>query len=196
MTPQSQIAEPKRNRGSARLSDTRLDAVLILARRLGQSPDLWIHLTEGLTAGAVVDMAQRAAAVLPAQPKPEHAEKEAPAALDIADLPFVRDPTEAETAAGHKGRVFWSATEGGGYFVGRMRGKAYAEAALRFMASGSAESYLLPWVVRDMTANGRDLGAVGMGFLSHFGAMASAAQHILDAHCKGDKRAAPEKGEA
>lgn len=92
------------------------------------------------------------------------------ALASIEALPFVRDPTPDELAAGHKGRIFWTAQPSGNWQADYDEGEAWARALLDHMAEHRGR-YLLGWVVRDME-RGLRLSGQAVGFLAVFADMA------------------------
>jgi hypothetical protein len=99
----------------------------------------------------------------------------------IKQLPFVRDATRAERAAGMPGRKFWAVASTGDYAADRRAGQQFAREALAFMVAHDFPA-LLGWIVRDMCAedDDRHLGAVECGFLSAIARQAIGGAHALD----------------
>ena len=94
-------------------------------------------------------------------------------ALSVASveaLPFVRNPTPEEVAAGHKGRIFWTATPSGNWQADCDEGAAWARALLDHMAEHQGR-YMLGWVVQAMKAEPRMSGQA-VGFLAVFADLA------------------------
>ena len=102
--------------------------------------------------------------------------RKAVALASIEALPFVRDPTPDELAAGQKGRIFWTAQPSGNWLSDCNEGEAWARALLDHMAE-HRDRYLLGWVVRDME-RGPHLSGQAVGFLAVFADMARFANML------------------
>ena len=89
----------------------------------------------------------------------------------VLSLPFVRDATADERAAGAEPRNFWCVEPSGNYAHNCAMGAQYARAALDYMVIANAP-YLLQWSVFDMSLLRRPRSGVEIGFLSAFGRLA------------------------
>lgn len=89
-------------------------------------------------------------------------------------LPFVKDATEEERAAGAEPRSFWSVTPTDHYGTDCATGARYGALALEYMSS-TRTPQILQWAVIDMMSMGRAHSGIEVGFLSAFGRAASAA---------------------
>jgi hypothetical protein len=89
-------------------------------------------------------------------------------------LPYVRDTTDHERAAGADPRCFWSVTPSGHYGTDCATGAQYGALALDYMATNRTP-YLFQWSVIDMMSMGRAHSGIEIGFLSAIGRAASAA---------------------
>jgi hypothetical protein len=92
----------------------------------------------------------------------------------VLSLPFVRDATADERAAGSDPRNFWCVEPSGSYAHDCALGAQYANAALDYMVSTNAP-YLLQWSVFDMFLLRRPQSGVEIGFVAAFGRLAMQA---------------------
>ena len=99
------------------------------------------------------------------------------ALASIAALPFVRDPTPEEVAAGQKGRIFWTCPQPSRDWQADCdQGEAWARALLAHMAE-YRDCFMLGWVVRDMRHEPKMSGQA-VGFLSVFANLARFASML------------------
>lgn len=89
-------------------------------------------------------------------------------------LPFVRDVTEDERAAGSDPRCFWSVIPAGHYSTDCATGARYGALALDYMSANQMPQ-ILQWAVFDMMSMGRRHSGIEVGFLSTFGRAATSA---------------------
>lgn len=92
----------------------------------------------------------------------------------VLSLPFVRDATADERAAGSEPRRFWCVHPTGNFGHDCAMGAQYARAALDYMVIANAP-YLLQWSVFDMSEMQRPRSGVEIGFVSAFGRLAMLA---------------------
>lgn len=92
----------------------------------------------------------------------------------VLALPFVRDTTLREQAAGAAPRSFWSVQPTGNYGPDCATGARYAALALNFMVAANSPQ-ILQWAVCDMMTAGRSHSGIEAGFLSVFGRLAAQA---------------------
>lgn len=90
----------------------------------------------------------------------------------VLALPFVRDTTLREQAAGAAPRSFWSVQPTGNYGLDCATGARYAALALDFMVAANSPQ-ILQWAVCDMMTAGRSHSGIEVGFLSVFGRLAA-----------------------
>lgn len=86
----------------------------------------------------------------------------------VLNLPFVRDASASERAAGAAPRSFWTVHPSGDFIADCGVGAGYAVAALDYMASANAPE-ILSWAVFDMMRLPRARSGVEVGFLMSFG---------------------------
>lgn len=87
-------------------------------------------------------------------------------------LPFVRDTTAQEQAAGTAPRSFWHVMPTGNYSADCDTGVAYAALALEYMVAANSPQ-ILQWSVFDMMKLGRNHSGLEVGFMSTFGKIAT-----------------------
>lgn len=122
-------------------------------------------------AGLTISLPQIAQAI----PRPfAHGTTTQPPTHPVLALPFVRDTTEREQAAGAAPRSFWSVTPTGHYGTDCTTGAHYGALALDYMST-TRTPQILQWAVIDMLSMGRRPSGVEVGFLSSFGRTASMA---------------------
>lgn len=92
----------------------------------------------------------------------------------VLSLPFVRNATADERAAGANPRSFWCVQPSGSYAQDCAMGAQYARAALNYMVIADAP-YLLQWSVFDMSLLQRPPSGVEVGFVAAFGRLATQA---------------------
>lgn len=92
----------------------------------------------------------------------------------VLSLPFVRDRSEAEKAAGALPRCFWSVEPTGHYGGDCGTGGHYARLALDYMVQHETP-YLFQWCIFDMMRLGRTHSGIEVGFLSVFGRISAEA---------------------
>jgi hypothetical protein len=92
----------------------------------------------------------------------------------VLALPFVRNTTLREQAAGAAPRCFWSVQPTGNYGPDCATGAHYAALALAYMVK-SRTPQILQWAVCDMMTAGRGHSGIEVGFLSVFGRLAAQA---------------------
>lgn len=90
----------------------------------------------------------------------------------VLSLPFVRDTTAQEQAAGAPPRSFWQVKPTGDYGSDCATGALYAELALDYMVAANAPQ-VLQWTVFDMMTIGRRHSGIEVGFMSAFGRIAT-----------------------
>lgn len=95
----------------------------------------------------------------------------------VLSLPFVRDATADERAAGSEPRRFWCVHPTGNFGHDCAMGAQYARAALDYMVIANAP-YLLQWSVFDMSVMQRPRSGVEIGFVSAFGRLAMQAHAV------------------
>lgn len=89
----------------------------------------------------------------------------------VLKLPFVRDASASERAAGAPPRSFWAVHPSGDFIADCAVGTGYAAAALDYMVAANAPE-ILSWAVFDMMRLPRARSGVEVGFLSAFGRVA------------------------
>jgi hypothetical protein len=92
----------------------------------------------------------------------------------VLALPFVRQTTLREQAAGAVPRSFWDVQPTGNYGPDCATGARYAALALDFMVAANSPQ-ILQWAVCDMMTAGRAHSGIEVGFLSTFGRIAALA---------------------
>jgi len=92
----------------------------------------------------------------------------------VLALPFVRNTTLREQAAGAAPRSFWDVQPTGDYGPDCATGARYAALALDFMVAVNSPQ-ILQWTVCDMMTAGRAHSGIEVGFLSTFGQIATHA---------------------
>jgi hypothetical protein len=92
----------------------------------------------------------------------------------VLALPFVRNTTLREQAAGAAPRSYWDVQPTGDYGPDCATGARYAALALDFMVS-SRSPQIFQWAVCDMMTAGRAHSGIEVGFLSTFGQIATHA---------------------
>jgi hypothetical protein len=97
-----------------------------------------------------------------------------PLSHPVLALPFVRNVTPREQAAGAATRSFWSIQPTGDYGQDCATGARYAALAFETMAS-TRTPQILQWAVLDMMTAGRTHSGIKVGFLSAFGQIAAQA---------------------
>lgn len=96
----------------------------------------------------------------------------------VLTLPFVRDASASERAAGAAPRSFWTVHSSGDFIADCGVGSGYAAAALDYMVAANAPE-ILSWAVFDMMRLPRARSGVEVGFLTAFGRAA------VQAHAAG-----------
>jgi hypothetical protein len=96
----------------------------------------------------------------------------------VLNLPFVRDTSASERAAGAASRSFWTVHPSGDFIADCGVGSGYAAAALDYMVASNAPE-ILSWAVFDMMRLPRARSGVEVGFLTAFGRAA------VQAHAAG-----------
>lgn len=119
-----------------------------------------------------VDAAPDVPAAQPDKPKAPRRRTSSSEPHPILALPFVRDATRAERAAGMAPRIFWSVTPTGNYTDDCNTGCRYAHLALDYMVRNNAPC-IMQWAVFDMMRAGPEHSGVEVGFLSVFGTRAA-----------------------
>lgn len=97
----------------------------------------------------------------------------------ITDLPFVRDTTPEEQAAGLPPRLFWCVQPTGDYGKDCITGGEYGQQALAYMAKRDFP-LLLTWAVLDMMRAGPEHSGIEVGFMSHMAGRAMICQQVAD----------------
>jgi hypothetical protein len=97
-----------------------------------------------------------------------------PLSHPVLALPFVRNTTLREQAAGAAPRSYWDVQPTGDYGPDCATGARYAALALDFMVS-SRSPQIFQWAVFDMMTAGRAHSGIEVGFLSTFGQIATHA---------------------
>lgn len=97
----------------------------------------------------------------------------------ILSLPFVRDTTEPERAAGLPSRIFWDVTPSGNYTADVETGAHFAQLALNYMIKKNFAG-LLGWAVFDMMRHEPERSGIEVGFLSAFARYSMAGKHASD----------------
>ena len=92
----------------------------------------------------------------------------------VLALPFVRQSTEAERAAGAPPRNFWSVSPSWTFSHDCDTGSRYARLALEYMASHNSPN-ILQWSVFDMIRQGRRHSGIEIAYLAHFARLALTA---------------------
>ncbi len=92
----------------------------------------------------------------------------------VLALPFVRNTTLREQAAGAAPRSFWDVQPTGDYGPDCATGARYAALALDFMVAVNSPQ-ILQWAVFDMMTAERAHSGIEVGFLSTFGQIATHA---------------------
>ncbi|WP_375554211.1 hypothetical protein [Roseovarius mucosus] len=87
-------------------------------------------------------------------------------------LPFVKDATKEEQAAGAPPRSFWQVKPTGDYGSDCATGALYAELALDYMVAANAPQ-VLQWTVFDMMTLNRRHSGIEVSFMSAFGRIAT-----------------------
>ena len=98
-----------------------------------------------------------------------------PAVHPVLALPFIRDTSDEERAAGANPRCFWHVAPTGNYGADCATGAEYAALATDYMVAARSP-HLLPWVVIDMISMRRPHSGIEVGFLSAFGRLAVQAR--------------------
>lgn len=101
----------------------------------------------------------------------------------VLALPFVRNTTLREQAAGAAPRSFWDVQPTGDYGPDCATGARYAALAIDYMVAANSPQ-ILQWAVCDMMTAGRAHSGIEVGFLSVFGRLAAQA-HACATLCKG-----------
>lgn len=101
----------------------------------------------------------------------------------VLSLPFVRDTSAQEQAAGAAPRCFWHVMPTGDYGADCATGASYAELALDYMVAANSPQ-ILQWAVFDMMTVNRRHSGIEVGFMSAFGQIATQG-HARTALIKG-----------
>lgn len=103
----------------------------------------------------------------------------------VLQLPFVREPTDTERAAGQTPRCFWAVDPTGHYSDDCRTGGHYAHLAVDYMLREHSPQ-ILQWAVFDMMRLGRAHTGIEVGFMSFFGHLATDAWAAKMGHGEGD----------
>lgn len=103
----------------------------------------------------------------------------------VLALPFVRQSTEVERAAGAPPRNFWSVSPSWTFSHDCDTGSRYARLALEYMARHASPN-ILQWSIFDMIRQGHRHSGIEIAYLAHFAGLALAAYTSSSVAAPGD----------